>query len=345
MKNEPSSEELKHDIIVQVERGAMSPKSAELKAREMGLGSFSQSPNPATFSAMEQDVWSLDMALAWIIWRTPERVEEYWHDSQAKRWGWQPIKRSQQVHGFRPPRKPDFGPPKEQAISGHQLVPFRQRNIFSELASHQILVDGETPKPEAGERLGHIAAEKTLRSALIHSQLIASARKCSTEEIVDIPTREWPLLQYDTSTETELFIPPAKIYEPEEVDILYREVTVLKNDVVRLWSETGPDYRTGEFVENPRKEETVIEEESTADEKNTIEYRYKEWLRQKPNSQQVVGRFLLEEWELDIRPVTDGSRYNAVSLFAVTLGASPPSEKTISRFIKSAKTWLQENRE
>lgn len=319
LKAGPSLEELRQDLIVAVEHGEISPEAAELKVREMGLDGFSRYPNPSAFSAMAQDVWSLDMALAWIIWRTPEKVEEYWVDSRAKSMGWQPIRQLPQTRGF--------GTPPAQAVSGHQLVTSHQLSIFSESSPRRIFVFGEKPTPDAEERLERVSAEKALRSALIYSQLIASARKCSTEEIVDIPSREWSRFHYHASTETQLFIPPARRYEPEEVEILYREVTVLRNDVVRLWPESGPDYRTGELVENTRED------------------RYLEWLSHQSNAYQVIGRFLLEEWNLDIRPITDGSRLNKVEAFAKALGASPPSEKTISRFIKSAKAWLGENRQ
>ena len=200
-----------------------------------------------------------------------------------------------------------------------------RNSIFSESGPSPLLFFSERKTPQAEERMDRTSAERALRNALIQSELIASARSCATGAIVDIPSREWPRFQYDTSAETELFIPPARLYEPEEVENLYREVKVLKSDVVRLWSETGSDYRTGELVENTRED------------------RYRKWLLSQPNAQQVVGRFLLEEWKLDIRPMNEGRRYEFVSDFADALEVTPPSEKTIARFIKSAKAWLLVN--
>lgn len=317
LRASPSPEDLRREIVAAVENGEISPEDAEQKAREMGLGGFSRYPELNTLSAMELDVWSLDMALAWIIWRSREKVEEYWLDSDAFGWGWKAI--------WQRPQIPAFGRMPIQTLSGYRLVPSRPISIFSESRPNPLIFFSERKTPQAQERMDRTSAERALRSALIQSELIATARRCSNQAIMDIPSREWSRFQYDASAETELFIPLARLYEPEEVENLYREVTVLKSDVVRLWSESGSDYLTGDLVENTRED------------------RYREWLLTKPNAQQVVGRFLLEVWDLDIKPITDGSRYNQVSAFAKTLGASPPSAKTISRFLESAKAWLLVN--
>jgi hypothetical protein len=323
LRAKPSAEEVRINIIMEVERGEISPLDAELKARKMGLDGFSRYPNPSAFTVMEQDVWSLDMALAWIIWRTPEKVEEYWPDSTAKCLGWQAIR---QV-----PQKSGFGARPIKAVSGHQLVLLKHNSVFSETSPRAIFVFGEKPTPEAEQRLARTSAEKALRSALIHSQLTASARECSTDEIVDIPPREWPRLQYDTSTETELFIPPAKIYEPEDVEILYRDVTVFKNDVVRLWSQSGSDISAPIVSAQPVRSQLEID--------------YQVWLSQQPKSMQAIGRFFLEKWNLDILPIDDASRKAAIAKYTQGLGAlAAPGDRTISRFFELVRPWLQDNR-
>lgn len=323
LKASPSTEDLRREIVVAVENGEISPEDAERKAREMGLGGFSRYPELNAFSAMDLDVWSLDMALAWIIWRTREKVEEYWLVSEAFGWGWKAI--------WQRPQIPTFGRMPTQTLSGYRLVPSRPNSIFSESGPSPLLFFCDRRTPQAKKRLDRVVAERALRSALIQSQLIASAKECSTEKIIDIPPREWSRFQYDTTAETRLFIPPERIYEPEDAEVLYKEIEVFKNDLTNLWPESGSDLESSVLAMQPTESQLEVE--------------YEKWLSTQTKKMQIIGRWFLDEWKLHIRPIDDLGRARAISEYALRMGAkASPGDRTISRFFELVRPWLHENR-
>ena len=71
----PSERDL---LIEKLKYGKLTPEEAELEASRLGLEPFKFSPNPADFDPMQEPTWSLMMALAWIMYRTPDAVREMW---------------------------------------------------------------------------------------------------------------------------------------------------------------------------------------------------------------------------------------------------------------------------
>jgi hypothetical protein len=65
-------------ILAEVERGNLTPDEAEDWARENNLRPFAASPDVALFDPLQEPRWTLAMAAAWIIWKTPEYVRKYW---------------------------------------------------------------------------------------------------------------------------------------------------------------------------------------------------------------------------------------------------------------------------
>ena len=58
---------------------------ADIKLR---LPPFAATPDLVRFDPMAEKDWTLAMAAAWIIWRTPEAVREHWNDYrfECKEW-------------------------------------------------------------------------------------------------------------------------------------------------------------------------------------------------------------------------------------------------------------------
>jgi hypothetical protein len=77
-------------------RGKTTPSEAEewltkknvVENENLRLPPFQSNPDPARSDPMVQADWSLAMAAAWIIWRTPIAVREHWNDYlfQCKEW-------------------------------------------------------------------------------------------------------------------------------------------------------------------------------------------------------------------------------------------------------------------
>lgn len=318
----PEPEELRRDILDDVLRGIISPEDAEKNAIKNGLGDFSRYSDAKTFPVMEEDVWSIDMALAWIIWRVPEKVTEYWSNYRRTCLGWTAL------YSF----VPEGDGPQKPKVAGYQLVQFPQQSIFSRRLPGGILVINQQNAPIADEKISSVTAEKALRSALINSQLVASATDCASGKIVDIPAREWPRIHFLESEGTELFIPPANLNRPEEVDSLYREVSLLRNDVVRLWPQTRRDFISPRIEPKPS---------SPVDERE-----YRKWLAGLPKTHQIVGRFFWDVWALDIKPIDDESRYRQVEKYTKdVLNGVPPSHRSIARFFEDVERWLETHAE
>jgi len=63
-----------------VEKGGITPDDAEAKASELGIGPLASVPAPEAFDPMRLDLWTPCMALAWILWRSADKVREYWKE-------------------------------------------------------------------------------------------------------------------------------------------------------------------------------------------------------------------------------------------------------------------------
>ncbi len=66
-------------VVGLVERGQIVPDEAEAWARETGAEPFAQTPDLAKFDPMAEPDWTLAMATAWAIWRTPEAIRRVWN--------------------------------------------------------------------------------------------------------------------------------------------------------------------------------------------------------------------------------------------------------------------------
>jgi hypothetical protein len=84
-------------LITQVNYGELTPQQAELEVGLSGLEPFEFRPDPPDFDPMKETTWSLVMALAWIMWRTPDAVREMWNRYRQEFRFWVP--RSWQVPG------------------------------------------------------------------------------------------------------------------------------------------------------------------------------------------------------------------------------------------------------
>lgn len=63
-------------ILAMVRNGDLSPQQAEEWATSRGLAPFAGKPDPQGFDPMTDPLWTITMALAWLIWRTKDAVIE-----------------------------------------------------------------------------------------------------------------------------------------------------------------------------------------------------------------------------------------------------------------------------
>jgi hypothetical protein len=76
------------DLIDDVQNDRMSPEAAEEEAARLGLPPLAPVPDPASYNPMGETWWTLVMAIAWIAWRSPRKVCEFWDTYRRECWDW-----------------------------------------------------------------------------------------------------------------------------------------------------------------------------------------------------------------------------------------------------------------
>jgi hypothetical protein len=82
--------QIRDDIFDRARIGELNPEEAEATAAEAAVGPLAKRPSPNNFDPMAEPHWTLAMALAWAIWRTPEKAREYWNDYRLQFSDWKP---------------------------------------------------------------------------------------------------------------------------------------------------------------------------------------------------------------------------------------------------------------
>lgn len=78
-----------HDALIEeVRYGRKTPEEAEAEAARLGLPRMAAVPDPASYNPMGETWWTLVMAIAWISWRSPTQVCQFWDDYRRECWGW-----------------------------------------------------------------------------------------------------------------------------------------------------------------------------------------------------------------------------------------------------------------
>jgi hypothetical protein len=76
------------NLIGKVLYGEMTPSEAEAEAAHLKIGPLECRPDAKNFDPMEETFWTLPMAVAWIAYRTEDKVREWWDPYRAECWDW-----------------------------------------------------------------------------------------------------------------------------------------------------------------------------------------------------------------------------------------------------------------
>src|SRR5215208_29522 len=167
------------DLIDKVRYGKLTPAQAEAEARLLGLEPLAKCPDPSEFNPMAEAWWSLPMAVAWIVWRSPNRVRQYWDAYRRECWDWH----------FHHWRVGVDGPVYDgyflEERSPATLVRLRLSESFDD-------ADDSEPKPMMS--LGE--AQHACWQALQEGLLQATGLSRQTGERTPIPAHEWRDLEY-----------------------------------------------------------------------------------------------------------------------------------------------------
>jgi hypothetical protein len=75
-------------LIDDVKYGRLTPDQAEAEAARRALPPLAHDPDPVNFNSMKEPYWTLPMAAAWIAFRTPDAVREWWDKFRSERLEW-----------------------------------------------------------------------------------------------------------------------------------------------------------------------------------------------------------------------------------------------------------------
>ncbi|WP_157962047.1 hypothetical protein [Acuticoccus kandeliae] len=169
------------DLLQQVRIGELTPEQAEEEASRLECGPLASTPDHDAFEPMREPTWTLPMAIAWIAWRTPEKVREWWDTYVEHCWDW---RRELWTYGR---GQPDY--------EGYVLKRRRAGTVVEMLLCDHLADETE---PTAISVVPLAEARGQLWAALRRGAVMATAVDGHSEEHTRIPPSEWEHLKPTT---------------------------------------------------------------------------------------------------------------------------------------------------
>ena len=164
---------------VQYER--MSPAEADAQLRQWGQEPFQSRPDPSRFDPMTESEWTLPMAAAWFIWRSPDAVRDQWNPARN---GWQ--------KWVRVPKRKNTGAGSKGPR--WELKRFERATLAEVFSQARLRRDAQTGKATAlwsvlSDRI-HTPCSR-LKDALKYGDLRASWGKRGSGDFEELPPEYW----------------------------------------------------------------------------------------------------------------------------------------------------------
>lgn len=209
-----TAREARDQLLDKARLGDITPEQAERAAEGLGCGPLAFAPPPDDFDPMDEAFWTLPMALAWIAYRTPDAVREWWDEYRAECWDWQP--RTWRIG-------PD-GPVR----NGHVLEQ-RPAATLARLTLAETLEDRNGRDPAWSMTVGEAteALLIALRTGCIAATGIATADG-TRQEIA-------ALLWQDLDFALDFTVDAIQAKDPAEPGPVFVRVTVQRNAVTTFW--------------------------------------------------------------------------------------------------------------
>ncbi|MET3614751.1 hypothetical protein ABID16_003088 [Rhizobium aquaticum] len=207
----PKPIEVHHDqeerdyLIAQVRSGAMTPEMAEGEAVAKKIDPIALLPSFRSFDPLSEPNWTLDMALAWVAWRSAEIVAFHSKPFRDECLGWKPSKRLKYDGAVPQNRRSPFSlmPPEVEEFATLEWLPGRslwvedsEQDYF--FWQNDTLIPVSVifaPDGDPNEALGKLAdARRIFLAGLKQGDIIASAIDINTGDAVEIPASEWHFL-------------------------------------------------------------------------------------------------------------------------------------------------------
>lgn len=214
----------RHKVEWAVQWGLVTPADADAWARERGEEPFDYQPDPAGFDPMSLEEWSLAMATAWIIWRTPADVCRAWepYATECRTWHRIDYVEPKAVAGGALTRRSGFEARPGKAPSPHDVI--GDARAWMGMTAHM------------GE--GFSRSSPVVHPNKVEDQVIAALRKrdglgafhsVMPDELID--RYEWANLSPFTSGSG----PHDAVFYSSGKKVRFSQVRVKRDAVLALW--------------------------------------------------------------------------------------------------------------
>lgn len=228
-KKQHSFTEFREDILANVAAGRMHPSQAEELARQKGLKPFESKPDPTHYDINKVAIWSLEMVIAWLIWRNEAKVVLFYERFRENWIAWQ---FSGMVRGKRNPDRPRAPPRPLRTFVLDKCGPATLKDVDEESVS-SVPNGRDINQPKL--LLNYAEALNELIDHLVDGSLTAHGIKFETNRPFAIPAHEWRYLKLQTLGESSF------AYMPPEPQPTYRKITFERSTVLSIWQSSKPD--------------------------------------------------------------------------------------------------------
>jgi len=213
-----------HQILTDVIEGKLTPAEAEDWAFVNNQPAFAAMADPTKFDPLKLLYWTPLMAVAWVAHRAVEDVREVSNDYRraCSKWKLQKLK------------IPEGGGASWLELRGFVLAP-RGDATFNRFQME------EATKASKGEiwrtaRKNAASALEDISDALKSSKLTAQGQSAITNEIIEIPAREWRFLEFFSAGDQDA------VKQRNTPDIAYNNVAFKRDDILRIWTQDFIDF-------------------------------------------------------------------------------------------------------
>lgn len=226
----PRDSERREELFELVRIGDLTPNQAEvIAARERLGGPLRHVPAAEEYDPTRIAWWTAPMVLAWIVWRTIDQV----------RCQYDPYRKAADYWVYRENSVAGISGTQAKTVGGYVLTEQEPASLMGLMIAETFDV---ALREAAMARLTLTVkdARDGLAAELFLGKLVACAVRCSTQEVIEIPSREWAYLTWNYLGEEDRLCFSHNSFEPQ-----YRLITFSQHEVRKRWPAPKASVRAG----------------------------------------------------------------------------------------------------